>query len=181
MQSGWPSQARWPMLMWRLPTKRKPNRRRAGRSGSIRRALTAWATTTPVVIVEFYRLPVPFCSRHFLQTYPQIKADYVDTGKVRYVFMDFPLSSIHPQAQVAAGCALRGRSGAYLTMHDMLFAPTEWGGRGDAAEIFSGYVGATWTRPRLMNACRAASKRTQCWPIWNEAWRWASTGRQPFS
>ena len=97
----------------------------------------------PVVIVEFTDYQCPFCSRHFLQTYPQIKADYVDTGKVRYVFMDFPLSSIHPQAQVAAEAArCAGAQGAYLTMHDMLFArQQEWGGRGDAAEIFSGYVG----------------------------------------
>lgn len=97
----------------------------------------------PVVIVEFTDYQCPFCSRHFLQTYPQIKADYVDTGKVRYVFMDFPLSSIHPQAQVAAEAArCAGAQGAYLTMHDMLFTrQQEWGGRGDAAEIFSGYVG----------------------------------------
>src|SRR5690606_29669865 len=56
----------------------------------------------PVVLVEFTDYQCPFCSRHFLQTYPQIKAEYVDTGKVRYVFMDFPLSSIHPQAQLAS-------------------------------------------------------------------------------
>ncbi|MBP6017188.1 MAG: thioredoxin domain-containing protein [Candidatus Promineofilum sp.] len=96
----------------------------------------------PVVIVEFTDYQCPFCSRHFLQTYPQIKAEYVDTGKVRYVFMDFPLSSIHPQAQMAAEAArCVGEQGAYLTMHDMLFArQQEWGGRDDAAQIFSGYV-----------------------------------------
>lgn len=97
----------------------------------------------PVVIVEFTDYQCPYCSRHFLQTYPQIKAEYVDTGKVRYVFMDFPLSSIHPQAQVAAEAArCAGEQGAYLTMHDMLFSrQQEWSGRGDVAEIFSGYVG----------------------------------------
>lgn len=97
----------------------------------------------PVVIVEFTDFQCPFCSRHFVQTYPQIKADYIDTGKVRYVFMDFPLSSIHPQAQLAAEAARCARDqDAYLPMHDILFSrQDEWGGRDDAGEVFTSYAG----------------------------------------
>lgn len=96
----------------------------------------------PVVIVEFTDFQCPFCSRHFIETYPQIKADYVDTGKVRYVFMDFPLSSIHPQAQAAAEAArCAGDQNAYLQMHDMLFSRQgEWGGREDAGGIFTSFA-----------------------------------------
>lgn len=97
----------------------------------------------PVVIVEFTDYQCPFCSRHFAQTYPQIKAEYIDTGKVRYVFMDFPLSSIHPQAQISAEAArCAGDQGAYLEMHDLLFGrQDEWNGRDDAGEIFAAYAG----------------------------------------
>src|SRR5690606_8026753 len=96
----------------------------------------------PVVLVEFTDYQCPFCSRHFLETYPQIKADYVDSGKVRYVFLDFPLTSIHPQAQQAAEAALcAGDQGAYVEMHDMLFARQgEWNGRSDAADLFTNYA-----------------------------------------
>jgi protein-disulfide isomerase len=96
----------------------------------------------PVTIVEFTDYQCPFCSRHFLETYPQIKANYVDTGQVRYVFMDFPLSSIHPQAQLAAEAArCAGDKGFYMEMHDALFGrQEEWGGRDDAAEVFLGYA-----------------------------------------
>lgn len=105
-------------------------------------AYSIGSADAPVVIVEFTDYQCPFCSRHFLETYPQIKADYIDTGKVRYVFMDFPLSNIHPQAQQAAEagrCA--GDQGAYVEMHDMLFARQgEWNGRGDAADLFTDYA-----------------------------------------
>lgn len=96
----------------------------------------------PVTIVEFTDFQCPFCSRHFLETYPQIKANYVDTGQVRYVFMDFPLSSIHPQAQLAAEAArCAGDQAQYMEMHDALFSrQEEWGGRDDAGEVFVGYA-----------------------------------------
>lgn len=115
----------------------------------------------PVVIVEFTDYQCPYCSRHFLQTYPQIKAEYVDTGKVRYVFMDFPLSSIHPQAQVAAEAArCAGEQAAYLTMHDMLFArQQEWSGRNDVAEILSGYVGELGLDTAAFDECLQSGRQ----------------------
>lgn len=96
----------------------------------------------PVVIVEFTDYQCPFCSRHFLQTYPQIKAEYIDTGKVRYVFMEFPLNNIHPQAQLASEAArCAGDQGAYVEMHDLLFGRQDaWNGRDDAATVFSGFA-----------------------------------------
>jgi protein-disulfide isomerase len=76
----------------------------------------------PVAIVEFSEYQCPFCRRFHEQTLPQLKERYIDTGKVRYVFRDFPLDSIHPQAKaaaVAAHCA--GKQGSYWQMHDALF------------------------------------------------------------
>ncbi len=96
----------------------------------------------PVVIVEYTDFQCPYCSRHFQQTYPQILKNFVETGRVLYVFKDFPLTNIHPQAMIAAEAArCADDQGAYLRMHDMLFARQgEWSGRGDAAEIFTGFA-----------------------------------------
>ncbi len=78
----------------------------------------------PVTIIEFSDYECPFCQRHYQQTYGQIKKDYIDTGKVKYVLRDFPLS-FHPQAQKAAEAAeCAGEIGgdeAYFKMHDKLF------------------------------------------------------------
>ena len=76
----------------------------------------------PVTIVEFSDYQCPFCRRYSLTVFPVLKREYIDTGKVRYVFRDFPLTSIHQQAEKAhesAHCA--GESNKYWEMHDMLF------------------------------------------------------------
>ncbi len=75
----------------------------------------------PVTIVEFSDYECPFCGRHFRDTLPSIISNYVDTGKVKIVFKDFPLN-FHPNAQKAgeaAECA--GEQGKYWEMHDKLF------------------------------------------------------------
>jgi protein-disulfide isomerase len=76
----------------------------------------------PVTIVEFSDYQCPFCQRFVNATFPEIKRDYIDTGKVRYVFRDFPLDPIHPQARKAAEAAhCAGEQGKYWEMHDLLF------------------------------------------------------------
>jgi protein-disulfide isomerase len=76
----------------------------------------------PVTMVEFSDYQCPFCARYTLETLPQIDKEYIRTGKVRYVFRDFPLIPIHPQAfkaHEAARCA--GDQGKYWEMHDRLY------------------------------------------------------------
>lgn len=73
-------------------------------------------------LIEFSDYHCPFCARHSRQTLPQLVAEYVKAGKVKYVFRDFPIESIHPQAfkvHEAAHCA--GDQGKYWEMHDRLF------------------------------------------------------------
>ena len=70
----------------------------------------------PVTMIEF-----TFCGRHFEQTYSQIIKEYVDTGKVKLVYRDFPLD-FHPNAQKAAEAAeCAGEQNKYWEMHDKLF------------------------------------------------------------
>ena len=76
----------------------------------------------PVTLVEFSDYQCPFCQRFFATTLSALKKDYVDTGKVRYVFRDFPLDQLHPQARKAAEAAhCAGELGKYWEMHELLF------------------------------------------------------------
>tara|TARA_Y100000310_G_scaffold345284_1_gene463410 strand:- start:4909 stop:5646 length:738 start_codon:yes stop_codon:yes gene_type:complete len=79
----------------------------------------------PVTIIEFSDYECPFCSRFWSQTLPQLKEEYIDTGKVKLVYRDFPLTSIHPMAQPAAEAAecVREQGGdeAYFEMHDKIY------------------------------------------------------------
>ena len=75
----------------------------------------------PVTIVEFSDYQCPYCGRFYTETLPQIKSQYIDTGKVKLVFRDFPLS-FHPEAlpaATAANCA--DEQGKYWEFHNKVF------------------------------------------------------------
>ncbi len=75
-----------------------------------------------VTLVEVGDFQCPFCGRHFRQTAPQILKDYVETGRVSYVFLNLPLQ-IHPLAFKAAEAAECARDqGHYWEMHEALYA-----------------------------------------------------------
>lgn len=74
----------------------------------------------PVTIVEFSDFECPFCQRHFQEVYPLLMSEFGD--QIRYVYRDFPLNSIHPNAAPAAEaglCALE--QDAFWPYHDLLF------------------------------------------------------------
>jgi len=76
-----------------------------------------------LTLIEFADYQCPFCAHHARETLPQIEAEYIKTGKVKYVFRDFPIESAHPQAFKAAEAAhCAGEQGKYWEMHGRLFA-----------------------------------------------------------
>lgn len=100
----------------------------------------------PVTIVEYSDYQCPFCSRHYEETLPRLITDYIEAGKVRYVYKDFPLTSIHPQAPKAAEAARCAREvggdDLYWKMHDLLFeGQGEWSGNPESESVFKGYAG----------------------------------------
>ncbi len=108
----------------------------------------------PITIVEFTDYQCPFCARHFIQTLPHLKANYIDEGIVYYVFKDFPLTQIHPQAFLASEAArCAGDQGEYLLMHDMLFANQQRWGHNNAADDFIGYATQLGLEAELFAEC----------------------------
>ena len=75
-----------------------------------------------VAIVEFSDYQCPFCRKFHIDTFPALKHDYIDSGKVKFVYFDFPLP-FHSHAEgaaVAARCA--GEQKRYWDMHNWLFS-----------------------------------------------------------
>ncbi len=73
-----------------------------------------------VAIVEFADFECPFCRRYFTDTFPQIKKNYIDTGKVIYYYRHFPLD-FHPLAKPfaqASECA--NEQNKFWEMHDKI-------------------------------------------------------------
>jgi len=76
-----------------------------------------------IAIVEFSDFQCPFCGQYAREVYPRIKAEFVDTGQVAYVFRNFPLETIHGQAFKAGEAAECAREQArYWDMHGRLFS-----------------------------------------------------------
>ena len=76
----------------------------------------------PVTIIEFSDYECPFCGRFYSQTLPLIEENYINTGKVNFVYRDFPIQSIHRNAAtaaVAAECA--DDQEMFWSFHDMIF------------------------------------------------------------
>jgi protein-disulfide isomerase len=76
-----------------------------------------------VTMIEFSDFQCPYCGKHYRETMPKIDEEYIKTGKVRYVFRDFPIDSLHPQspkAHEAANCA--NEQGKYWDMWNALFS-----------------------------------------------------------
>jgi protein-disulfide isomerase len=78
----------------------------------------------PVEFVEFTDYECPFCKRFFEETYPEIRAEYKD--RVKFVVRNFPLRSIHADAQKAAEAAeCAFDQGQFWRYHDHLFRNSE--------------------------------------------------------
>lgn len=76
----------------------------------------------PVTMVEFGDFQCPFCRRLFQQALPRIKEQYIKTGKVRFVYRDFPLNSIHAEAQKSAEAAeCANEQDKFWPYHDLLY------------------------------------------------------------
>jgi protein-disulfide isomerase len=76
------------------------------------------ADNAPITIIEYASLTCPHCARFHTETLPKLKSEYVETGKVKYVFRDFPLDGLALRAAAIAQCAGPER---YFTFLDVFF------------------------------------------------------------
>lgn len=116
----------------------------------------------PITIVEFSDYQCSFCTRFWRETLPQLKENYIDTGKVKLVYRDFPLSSIHPSAQKAAEAAeCADDQGKYWEYHDILFENQNTWASGDSVAEFKSYASQLGLNTQNFNQCLDSGKYTQ--------------------
>ena len=108
-----------------------------------------------LVLVEFSDFQCPFCARHAKQTMPQLEREYVDTGKLRYVMRNLPLTQIHPDAVRAASAAeCAGDQGKYWQMHEKLFGHQQALGAADLTR----YAQESGVEPKAFQQCMDANR-----------------------
>ena len=78
----------------------------------------------PVTIIEYASLTCPHCAAFHNQTLPKIKRDYIDSGKVRLVYNDFPLGSLAMVAAMIARCS--GEKNYFPMLGDLFGSQQSW-------------------------------------------------------
>jgi protein-disulfide isomerase len=115
----------------------------------------------PVTIVEFSDFQCPFCAGFYSSTFPQLKQDYIDTGKVKLVYRDFPLSNIHQYAEKAAEAAnCAQEQGKYWEYSDILFKnQSDWNTVG--VSKFKDYAAQLGLNQDQFNSCLDSGSMAQ--------------------
>ncbi|WP_298817972.1 DsbA family protein [Chloroflexus sp.] len=120
----------------------------------------------PVLMIEFTDYECPFCARFVSETRERLIREFVDTGVARLVVRDFPLTSIHASAMLAAGVAnCAAEQNQFWPVYEMLFQShgVEWGGvpRRDRPVLIE-MAGELGVDTELLNACldRPATEAT---------------------
>jgi protein-disulfide isomerase len=75
----------------------------------------------PVTITEYASMTCPHCAAFDTNVFPKIKSEYIDTGKVRYVFREFPLDIKAAAGSMLARCIAKDDPSKYFAVVDMLF------------------------------------------------------------
>lgn len=88
----------------------------------------------PVTIIEYASATCPHCATFHANVFPQLKSEFIDTGKARFVFREFPFDDLALAAFMLARCAPADK---YFPMISLLFEQQKaWAGPNARAELF---------------------------------------------
>jgi len=96
-----------------------------------------------VTIPEYASMTCPHCARFAEDVFPKIKAEYIDTNKIRYVFREFPLDIKAAAGAMLARCIAKDDAGKYFAVIDTLFRSQD-----------------TWTGSKTTESLKLIGKQT---------------------
>jgi len=123
-------------------------------------ARTKGSPSAPVTVLEIADFQCPACRVFWQETMPLLQREYVDAGKIRVLFVNLPLVSIHPNAAAAhefAMCA--AAQDRFWPVHDMLFDQQGvWARLDDPSAYFYSVATATGLATDALDACVSAGR-----------------------
>jgi len=76
----------------------------------------------PVTLLEYSDFTCGYCEKFFEETWPLLFSEYIQTGKLRLIYRDFPRAVSGPSVDTAMAARCAGEQGQYWSMHDRLFS-----------------------------------------------------------
>lgn len=125
---------------------------------------TRGSAQAPVTVYEMSDFQCPFCKRHSEQTFPLLEKEYIETGKVRWIFINYPLVSIHPNAVAAAEVAMcAANQGRFWDAHKIIFRTQRvWGPLKDPAPFLVTIVDSLrLEKPRALECLQRGDTRAE--------------------
>ncbi|MGC8801106.1 DsbA family protein [Chloroflexus sp.] len=112
----------------------------------------------PVKVIAFEDYQCPGCAFFTRNLEPILERDYINTGKVQFIYHELPLTNIHPNALPAAEAArCAGDQGKFWEMHGQLFANQSiWSQLNSPLNTFSGYAGIIGIDRAVFDSCMQA-------------------------
>ena len=118
----------------------------------------------PVTIIEYASMTCPHCAHFTVDTFPKFKERYIDTGKVRYIFREFPLDPLAAGASMLARCADKDK---FFSLIDLLFSTqNQWAVQNPIEPLFNVVKQAGFSR-EAFNSCldtRTTKTAARSWP-----------------
>ena len=127
----------------------------------LRAARTRGSPSAPVTLYEMSDFQCPYCAQFVRETLPALEREYVATGKVKLVFVNYPLP-MHANAEPAAELAMcAAQQGKFWPVHDLLFRHQEqWEGLREPATFFLGLGDSAGVdREALVGCLRSGATR----------------------
>ncbi len=117
---------------------------------------TLGTATAPVTIIEYASLGCPICAAYHAQVFPQIKKNFIDTGKVYFIYREFPIGNSPAAAAQAARCVPEKR---YFAVNDKFLANRgRWNGRDPNPDLLYKIVQDTGISRAAFDSCMANQK-----------------------
>lgn len=120
-------------------------------------------SAAPITIYELSDFQCPWCRKFTVETLPLLEKEYVDPGKVRLVFINLPIPSLHPNAPAAhefAMCA--AAQDKFWPMHDLLFEHQDaWKGLDEPTDFFGELADSVSLSADALSECLEAGEMRQ--------------------
>jgi len=121
---------------------------------------TKGSAAASVTVYEMSDFQCPYCKRFSEATFPTLEKEYIATGKVRWIFINFPLVSIHDNAVAAASTAVcASRQGAFWPMHDLIYLYQEtWAPLKEPGPFFVSLADSVGiSKPKLVECVKSSA------------------------
>jgi protein-disulfide isomerase len=117
----------------------------------------------PVTVYEMSDFQCPYCRKFAQESFPAIERTYIATGKVRWIFINFPLTDIHNNAAAAAQLALcAAKQKGFWRVHDLLFEHQEvWAPLKEAGPFFLSLADSAGLSKEALLSCVEAPETIQ--------------------